>query len=236
MNNKQRTGFSFLFCFLDDGEGAGQELGACAVVAEQDNIQNVRERNDTGTGGFDSNGECPNCVQKTIELEELRQKYDDQKKLLMKLSLRHTQVDLKYNDLLNATTGRERVVDDAAAVNGDLFTVNELKFLCSMPLDQTKDSTFVHQCLKFVYKHNMAVLVNKTLMGTKESIEIEENGEQIHHGGKGPLTPVKVDRIRELYIDRIAKCDIGAVAYGVRIGNINKHFASAIKNIAKRQH
>lgn len=34
---------------------------------------------------------------------------------------------------------------------------------------------------------------------------------------KDPLTPKKVERIRDLFIERISKCQLNPVAYGERI-------------------
>lgn len=213
-------------------ETVDASAGAFATVVDGEN--NDIENNPDNPGA--DSVECPSCAHKMAEYKELNENYHALSKRFMKLSVRHSELDLKYADLLKASTGEVKIVDSAAPATGDIFTANELKYLESLPLDKQKDSTFIHQCLQFTYKNKLDVLVNKTLMGTKEWIEISEVNGRIEHPAKDPLTPAKVTRIRELYIARIAKCNIDAVAYGERIGNVNKHFASGIKNISKKQH
>lgn len=209
--------------------------GTDGAVAEGENTDGDFEEHSASpdsTGG--AKLECVSCVQKNAEYKELEEKYNELKKRFVKLTIHHSEVDLKYHDLLKATTGNVRIVDGDSETNGDLFTVNELKFLDCMQLDKKKDSTFVNQCLQFAYKADLSALTSKSLKGTKDWVEFTEANGQVHHSAKNPLSPAKVDRIRDLYIARIAKCKIDAVAYGERIGNLNKHFASGIKNISKK--
>lgn len=147
---------------------------------------------------------------------------------------------MKYNDLLKSKshTSNDVGVSEATAVSGDIFTPNELKFLQCMSLEKKEDSTFVHQCVQFAYKSDLHVLAHRTLKGTKDWIEIKDDGEKKHHAAKEPLSPHKVNRIKDVFHERISKCAIDAATFGERVNdaNINKLFASAIKNISKKQH
>lgn len=193
--------------------------------------------------GIDPNLECrnSNCVQMTFERDEWQGKYKELKKLYMKLTIHHSELDLKYNDLLKMVTGKNyessggNVAGEQAT--DDIFTPNELKFLQCMATDKKKDSTFIHQCLQFAYKSDPSVLVLKSLKGTSDWIEITGTGDEKHHPAKDPLSPHKVNRIKEIFIERISKCDINSVNYGERVKDsyINKLFASGIKNISKKQ-
>lgn len=185
---------------------------------------------------------CADCVLRANEYKQLEQKYKELKQRYMKLTMHHSEVDMKYNDLLKSVTGKNHGNDGDVenepenASSDGVFTLNELKFLKCMALDKKKDSTFIHQSLQFAYKSNQSVLVHKTLKGSRDWIEIADNGDEIFHSGKESLSPHKVNRIKELFIERIGKCKIDSVSYGQRVKDayINQLIASGIKNISKK--
>lgn len=178
-----------------------------------------------------NSSECTGC-------KDWEQKYKDLKKVHLKLALRFSEVEMKQNDLLKEVTNTNRpCVDDTVVSSGDTFTQSEIKYLNNMPLEDAKDSTFILQCLEFAYKTNPMVLQNKTLKGKPEWLQITEEGDQIYYAEKEPLTPEKVERIRELFHERMSKAQIGSVAYGERIKRtrVNRLIATGIKNIVKKQ-
>lgn len=167
-------------------------------------------------------------------------KYNDLKKLCLKLTIRNADMDLKYEDLLKAKTASIplRVSGDDQLPIGGFFTQRELKYLECMSLEKKMDSTFVHHCLQFAYKGDQSALLHKTLKGKAEVRHISDEGEVEHVSeGKDPLTPTKVESIRSLFIERISKCQLDAVAYGERIKDtyLNKLIASGIRNISKKK-
>lgn len=166
-------------------------------------------------------------------------KYKDLKMLYLKLTIRHAEVDLKFQDLTNTKTNTNQLVpDNAASSNDDVFTTREINYLQFMPLEKKADSTFVLRCLEYAYKDNMSVLNAKTLKGKSEVLQISEEGNVEHIVQcKDPLTPKKVERIRDLFIERISKCQLNPVAYGERIKDtyLNKLIASSIRNIVKKK-
>lgn len=186
-----------------------------------------------------STGECSECQKKAAESKEWEEKYKKLKKSYMKLSIDHSDISMKYKDLVKVATGKIQATNDGAEAkaNDDVFTPNELKFLQYMSLEKKKDSNFVLQCLHFAYKSDHSVLAHKSLIGTTEKIEFTDGGDQIIQAAKGPLSPNKVIRIKELFLERVSKSDENAVDHGERIKDsyINKLFASGIKNIAKRK-
>lgn len=156
----------------------------------------------------------------------------------MKLAIHDSELGVKYTDLLKMATSTNRPdTDEVVASGGDIFTENQIRYFRSMPLDKKKDSSFILQCLEYAYKTDQSVLLQKTLNGKPEWIEITDGGEEILHPTKDPLTPKKVDRIRELFIERVSKCNIDPAVYGERMKTsyLNRLIASGIKNIAKKQ-
>lgn len=151
---------------------------------------------------------------------------------------------MKHDELLKNMTSNEKLVDrntgemsdGAESTSDEVFTPNEIRHLLSLPLDKKKDSTFILQCVQYAYKNNVAALANKTLKGTGERIEVKEDGARVLHPGKESLTPEKVRRIEQIFIDRVSRSTCMASEFGDRVkqSNINKHIASAIKNVANK--
>lgn len=182
--------------------------------------------------------DCTVCIQKTADYKELDEKHKALKKVYFTLTSHYTELHLKYEASLKAKSYMNEVhIDGEAASTDDLFTKHELKFLQSMPLERKKDSTFILQCLEFAYKNNLSVLRTKTLKGKAESTKFSDEGSIQNIPEKGALTPIKVIRIKELFLERLSKCDIDSVVYAERVkeSNINKLIASVVKNVAKKQ-
>lgn len=205
--------------------------GACALVGTE--VESVKNRDDSSTH------QCAECENKQKECMEWERKYKELKRMYVKLTVNYAELDLKHKDLAKLSAGK---IDNKAAtssvegtVDGDVFSPGEIKFLECMPLDKKKDSTFILQCLQFAYKKDPKILASKSLYGTKESVEFTKDGKEVHHPAKQPITPIKASRIKELFVDRISKCDINSVEYGDRIKetNVNRLLASGIKNMSK---
>lgn len=205
----------------------------------------------------DKRKECTACI-------AWEQKYKDLKKLYLQLTVNFSELDMKHKNLLKRVTDKHDLNNgsstavstaESAAVptavptadsttvltastvenKTDIFTPGEQKFLDCIGLEKSKDSTFVLQCLHYLYKSNPNVLATKSLFGTKDSIKFTKDGERVHCPGKQPITPTKAIRIKQLFIDRISKCDINSVEYGERMKEayVHKLLASGIKNMSK---
>lgn len=178
------------------------------------------------------------CAQKAIDCQEWERKYKELKKTYLSLTISYSEEHIKYKSLLKAATaatsldnGNEVLADDG------IFTVNEVKALQRIPIDKPKDSTFIMECLQYVYKNNPGELCHRTLKGTSEKVEFNEKGEEIkRQPAKNPLTPEKAARIKQLFIDRISNGGVSAAEHAERINEayMNRLFASGIKNIAKK--
>lgn len=207
------------------------------VVIEQDNTQRdaevIHSFDIDGDGRIvDESSQCSQCSEKD-------KKYNDLMKLYLKSLHRYSELDFKHKDLLQAKThlGKPESPDTVTTSSShDIFTPNEVKYLEAMPLDKSADSTFVLKCLEFAYKNDTSVLRNKTLMGTQESV-VFVDGEAMTQAKKDPLTPIKVQRIKGLFMERLSKCQIDSTVFGQRIkdSNVNKLFATGILNISKKK-
>lgn len=158
------------------------------------------------------------------------------KKSYVKLSLRHCEVNMKYDDLVKVATNTCNPNTDTdlqdEASSGDIFTNNELKNLKCTALDKKNDSTFILKAIRYLYK-DVSVLQNKTLQGTLERKIFNDDGTFTVIPPKDALTPEKVKRVEQLFIDRVTRSNCGAVEYGERLKLVNKLFASAVSNLTK---
>lgn len=174
----------------------------------------------------------------------MRKKYDDLKKSHVQLCVEHCELSMKYKALLKTTT--ETVSSTSSDVSDEsqpippadnIFTANEIIVLQNFPLEKKKDSTFILKCVEFAYKDNTSSLVNKTLKGTLERVEIQNDKPVAVRPAKDPLTPEKVKRIEELFIKRVtnSKCLAGEFVERIKTTNINRLIASAIRNISSKE-
>lgn len=194
--------------------------------------------------------QAKNCVIENpatgcVGCNQWRLKYADLKMSFLKLSLLHSNQSMKYEELVTtrssitdsiAVERSDNTVGETLASTNDVFTENEVKYLNCIPLTKNSDSTFVLHCIRYAYKDNEAILLNRTLKGTLDRIEINDDGSRTVRPGKGPLTPEKVKRIEKLFIERVSKDKCLASEFGDRIkqANINKLIASAIKNVSNK--
>lgn len=117
-----------------------------------------------------------------------------------------------------------------------IFSKEDIRILKGLPLDKRNDSTFILQCLKFSYKDDLTFLTNKSVNGTASVVEVSDEGKQETILGKDPLTPQKVARIRQLFIERLSACDVDAATFRARIkdSKVNHLMGTGINNICKK--
>lgn len=177
------------------------------------------------------------CIQKAAQYKELDAKYKALKNVYFILASHYAELNIKNEALLKAKSHIDQLdIGGDTALPDDLFTKNEMRCLQAMSLEKGKDSTFILQCLEFVYKNDLSLMRSKTLKGKAESVQISDDGTSQIIPAKEPLTPIKIVRIKELFLERLSKCDVNSAVYAERIkeSNINKLIASGIKNIAKK--
>lgn len=184
--------------------------------------------------------ECMNagCMEILKEFRMEISKHKALKKVYFTLASAYSELSIKHQALVKAKRHVDEIdIGVETTTTGDIFTENELKFLKCMSLEKKKDSTFILQCLEFAYKNDLTVLCDKTRKGKPESIKIGEDGTVTNVSAKEPVSPVKVVRIKELFLERLSKCDIDSAVYAVRAkdSNMNTLITNGIKNISKRQ-
>lgn len=151
---------------------------------------------------------CTGCVDKetliqaqVMKISELEAKFKEMQKRYLKVTAYCTEVNIKYEHLLKAGTRTGQPEDDEQSFIDDFFSPNEIKMLHGISLEKKNDSTFILQCLKFAYKKDLSVLGTRSLNGTSSSIAVSEEGGLIEVPGKVALTPEKVSRIRQLFME-----------------------------------
>lgn len=187
----------------------------------------------------------------------LRKKYHDLKQTHMELCLQHCQLSMKYEAIRRVKTGTEPIgteptgteptgtepsasddvsVPDPLPLTDNIFTTNEIILLESLPLDKSHDSNFILKCVEYAYKENPSVLVTKTLKGTRERIEIQDGVVVAVRPAKDSLTPEKVKKIEDVFINRVtkSKCLAGEFAERIKPKNINRLIGSAVSNISNK--
>lgn len=121
---------------------------------------------------------------------EMEKKYKDLMKLYLKATHRFSELDHKYSELLRMKT---RIgppdTNVAEEPSNDIFSLNELKYLQSIPLSKTADSTFILKCLDFAYKSDPSVLRCKTLKGKAEVTQYDDDGNIKQQAKRNPWLP-----------------------------------------------
>lgn len=170
-------------------------------------------------------------------------KYKELQTRFLKLTVEFSEISLKYKDAIKlGHSSRQAETDETdngetgETLHDDMFSKEELRTLKGLPLDKRNDSTFILQCLKFAYKSDLSILCNKSLMGTYATILVSSEGEDVEIAGKDPLTPEKVNKIKQLFTERLSSCDINAVQYGERIkeSKVNHLLGTGLVNIRKK--
>lgn len=254
---------------FDDGDAPNIEVELAQGKSETVNTAPTTQSSANGAEK-DKSSRCEACgrVDKSDgcgECDKWQKKYEDVKKSHIKLSVRYTELMMKYDELVEVAKGTVRPnvnsetdepqissianriasqtlsLSDGAAQSlcqpDDIFTENEIKCLKCLPLDKNKDSTFILNCLQYAYKNNAASIAMKTLKGTRGRYEVSDSGDLVEvKAGKDPLTPEKVHRIKQLFMDRVTKSKCMAVEFGERVKEIyfNRLIASAVKNISNK--
>ncbi|XP_037045464.1 uncharacterized protein LOC119080943 isoform X1 [Bradysia coprophila] len=144
-------------------------------------------------------------------------------------------------DLAPVSTGQNSSsifkISSVSAVGNDIFTDDEITNLKKIALTKNRDSTFILSCVQYAYKENLASLTSKTLKGTRGKYEVKEGKVITIKPPKDPLTPEKVARIQQLFIDRIARCKCVATESGERVNQLrfNELIANAVRTVTNKQ-
>lgn len=101
------------------------------------------------------------------------------KKMLRTALQVNLQKDLKLQHMENKLTANGIKIDSNDFVAGDfdrfvkIFTEKELSSLRGLPISQSSDSSFLRSILNYLYKDNLAMLSEKTVIGrSADSVSI----------------------------------------------------------------
>ncbi len=224
-----------------DNSGSENVVIASTIPATNDNEKTKSNECDLcqTSDRVDKTNFCDGC-------EKWKMKYKELEKSYLKVCVRYTELQMKHKDLVQVSTGamhpvteREDIDEASPALSAadGIFTEHEINALRSIHLDKKKDSTFILNCIQYAYKNNTASLTQKTLKGTRARYEIVEGDLVTVKPGKEPLTPEKVARIQQLFIERVtkSKCVSGEFGERVKQTNINQLIGNAVKNVTNKE-
>lgn len=170
---------------------------------------------------------------KDNEIKELKNKIKNYEKVNSELlhdnkSLKHiinkcTKVnlekDLKIEQL--TTNQRENSANNITIYNSyqHIFSTSELTTLRSVPFTSSKDSTFILQILRLLYKDDLHALNSRTASSKTPD--------------KNPISPEKKDIINGLYNERLSCLKLNAFDFDKRKSKLNELTMTGIHNIRK---
>lgn len=189
--------------------------------------------NENGRSGISKNSEAvENGANGCTDCTEWKEKFKVMHKKYAKLSIEYSELNMKFT-ALSRTAPRVHGENETTPENADsVFSNSEIRVLQRISLAKKNDSTFIRNSLEFAYKSDLSVLKSRSVMGTYNTLAEMTSGKI----EKPPLTPVKVKKIKELFIERLSDCDVDPIAFEERVkdSRINELLASGIKNIAKK--
>lgn len=182
---------------------------------------------------------CESCLKKDKEIDELKQnikKLETENKKLVKdnTHLKHVlthsnrinlQKDLKIEELEKESKEQSGPVlvelSDKTVFSqfADIFSQEELSALRSIPSSSSKDSTFVLQTIRYLYKENLSVLSSRTSSSSREN--------------KKPISPEKKNIIQQIFHERLNILKLDIIECNSRKNRLNELTATGINNVRK---
>lgn len=170
------------------------------------------------------------------ELKEILKKLEKENKKLVKdnTHLKHVlshsnrinlQKDLKIEELEKESKEKREPVSvklsDKTVFSrfADTFDQGELSSLRSIPSSSSKDSTFVLQTIRYLYKKDLSVLNSRTCSSLV--------------GNKTPISPQKKDIIQEIFHERLNILKLDNIECNSRKNKLNELTMNGIANVRK---
>lgn len=141
------------------------------------------------------------------ENTEIKMELKETKKLLRTALQINLQKDLKLQQMVNQIN-LNGIEFNPNFVAGEFdrfrkfFSDRQLSSLRGLDFDRKTDSTFLKCALEFVYKDNLSALANKTVTGKIQNVA--EGGILKRLTLKEPITPQKVEILKEIFNERIS--------------------------------
>lgn len=106
----------------------------------------------------------------------------------------------------------------------EIFAENQLSTLRSIDKSKKGDSTFILNCLRFLYSHDLAKLEHKSVTGKSKTGDPKE-----------PITPQKLNQIQTVYVERLNDLKLERTDQDEREKKFRNHVHRAIININNAQ-
>lgn len=136
---------------------------------------------------------------------------------------------MKINDLQKQICTLKNVVENQLRpCNGvaSVFSTAQREELQRIPNDKGSDTAFVRKALILMYSDDMSRLRLKSISGRKTRPYVLKNGECVNHERKEPLSPEKLDKLKQLYCQRVVEAD--------RKKMFNRNVSAALEQIKKQ--
>lgn len=111
------------------------------------------------------------------------------------------------------------------------FLPDELAVLRSIDHDRRKDTTFVRNCLNYMYKDKLYVFKKKSALGAPKRNVNSSNGTVVEVPATEAITPEKYVILKEIFSDRISAMTISEDERDERKRKLNNLIGKAITNI-----
>lgn len=205
------------------------------------NFLNKRLKQENSENGQISyeHSDCENCSQKDIEINDLKKKISDLEKQNVELRNDNKQLKYMYNksnavnldkdikiDLLVKEKAQKDGKNEATIDNNVLFknfehsfNERELAQLRSIPNVKSRDSSFILQVLRFIYKNDLSILNLRTASSNVTN--------------KKPITPQKKNIIENIFWERLDSLKLNVIECDLRKAKLNEFIINGISNIRK---
>lgn len=154
------------------------------------------------------------CKQKDDKIKSLENQTEQIHQLSATSTSNNTSTSTQTNMMKNPTLFED--------FNG-MLAEKQLGTLRSIDKSTKGDSTFVLNCVRFFYSHDLAKLAHKSVTGASK-------GEP-----KEPITPQKLDQMKTIYVERLNDLKIVETEKEKRERKFNNHVHRAIININTAQ-
>lgn len=155
----------------------------------------------------------------------------------LKIQRLEQELNLLKNGEINPTESTEEPqrTDGTFDSFSEYFTSSELRDLRKMQSESRHDATFVRTALLYLYRDNPALLQYKSVRGSKTKLMKKKDGTVVKTEPKEPLSPKKLDILKNIYRERIFGATSDEVELTVR--NNSTHFnqliATSLSNIRR---
>lgn len=157
------------------------------------------------------------CMEINAQKDEKIKSLENQAEQILQLSAKST------NNSASTQTNLVKTLTVFEQFN-EVLAENQLSTLRSIDKSTKGDSTFVLNCVRFIYSHDLEQLAHKSVTGASKSSDPKE-----------PITPQKLSQLKTMYVERLTDLKTGKAEKEEREKKFNRHVHRAIININNAQ-